>query len=580
MQLRESRTLMRNKEMFSTVGGDKNEKFKPQLLSLRSRPRQTLRTKAGKQRNDVEVSVDMCRICFTEWYKQSRYGVYTTAHTKNIAEKKEISPEELQYGWSTSTILSKLDDMEIQVPFVPIMSVYDEYKEIDVGNWSTIYQGGMNVFKKYKLVNVAKDPTGIFRRTDWIGLKLGLRETLIHENMCHPHIIRTYNTQIAMREGFISSCTIQMPMYLTSLPDAIKSPNTISEILRFMKQIGRGLEYMHNVLGVVHSDVKPGNVLLYEGVCYWIDMGLTHFPGHTFENCLGTNIWAAPEKLTRAKNTFASDVWGWGVILLDFLYGQSLMMDIFKLKDDMEILSAWQNVLGDVPPSFRKNYMTKEQQDELFKKSVRGKVPDFVIDIPDKTLEGIQDLLFNHVLCWNPEDRWSMSKIMKHPLFHSILDIESEQRISARSKGVMMFDMLPQTITKSPMVADEVKEFQKWRKSGEGEKAIVEAIAAIQFNPMFTSKQRTKATKDSWYMQQTIYMYHRCIKMLKNLRASYEPKTLLLWCYCFTLFMWSDFSSEKLDPKKYGLFILRFESVMYHLIHLCEKKPFYFGHKI
>lgn len=539
-----------------------------------------MRAGSGVKQNDLEVSVDKCRILFTEWYKQSRYGVSTTSHTKNIAEKKELSEEELQFGWSTSTIMSKLDNMEIQVPFVPIMKTFDEYTKIDEGNWSTIYQGGMNVFKKYKLVKVDKDPTGIFRRTDWISLKLGLRETLMFEAIRHPHIIQAYNTQIAMRQGFISSCTIQMPMYLTSLPDAIKSQTTIREILRFMKQIGRGLEYLHNVLAVVHSDVKSGNILLYEGVCYWIDMGLTHFPGHTFENCVGTNIWAAPEKLTRSKNTYASDVWGWGVIFLDFLYRQSLMMDIFKLQEDMEILSAWQNLIGDVPPSFRKNHMTKEQQNELFKKSVRGKVPNFAVDIPDKTLDQIKDLLFKHVLCWNPEDRWSMTKILNHPLFQSVLDLEAEQRVSARKRGIMMFDILPQTVSRSPMSAQEIKEFQEWKNSGEGEKALVKAIATIQFNPMFTSKQRTKATKDSWYIQQSMYMYYRCTKMLKKLRTSYEPKTLLLWCYCFTLFMWSDFSTERLDPKKYGLFILRFESIMYHLIHLCEKQPFFFGHKI
>ena len=76
-----------------------------------------------------------------------------------------------------------------------------------------------------------------------------------------------------------------------------------------MQQVLEGLDYAHK-RGVVHRDIKPGNIMINkEGQAKIADFGLAHLAAAqggldvTRENqSMGTLKYMAPEQLTSAKN--------------------------------------------------------------------------------------------------------------------------------------------------------------------------------------------------------------------------------------------------------------------------------------
>ena len=93
-------------------------------------------------------------------------------------------------------------------------------------------------------------------------------------------------------------------------------------------QILDALAHAHR-LGIVHRDVKPSNVLLEEGPelsIRLLDFGLAQFDEADTLTAVGdvpgTLAYIAPERLTGAEATSASDIWAVGVLLWECLAGE------------------------------------------------------------------------------------------------------------------------------------------------------------------------------------------------------------------------------------------------------------------
>ncbi|SFI47455.1 serine/threonine-protein kinase [Nocardioides psychrotolerans] len=103
-------------------------------------------------------------------------------------------------------------------------------------------------------------------------------------------------------------------------------PLPVAEVARILSRVAEALAYAHG-RGVVHRDVKPGNVLLGDdGRVKLADFGIARLVGdnvrHTLPGTLiGTVAYLAPEQVTGDELTQAVDVYALGLVLLESVTG-------------------------------------------------------------------------------------------------------------------------------------------------------------------------------------------------------------------------------------------------------------------
>ena len=99
----------------------------------------------------------------------------------------------------------------------------------------------------------------------------------------------------------------------------------ISVSVRWLIFLQRGLKYVHSA-GVVHRDLKPGNILLnVDGDLKICDFGLARIENPQMTGYLGTRNYRAPEiMLTDGQYGAEVDIWSTGCIFAKMLEGKSL----------------------------------------------------------------------------------------------------------------------------------------------------------------------------------------------------------------------------------------------------------------
>jgi tetratricopeptide (TPR) repeat protein len=138
-----------------------------------------------------------------------------------------------------------------------------------------------------------------------------------HPNICTVHDIETADDgQLFIVMAFYEGQTLKQRLEQGPLP--------VDEALDIATQIADGLAKAH-AQGVVHRDIKPGNVMLTEDGVRILDFGLATFADAlklTIEHStLGTAAYMSPEQVQGRAADARSDVWAAGVVLYEMLAG-------------------------------------------------------------------------------------------------------------------------------------------------------------------------------------------------------------------------------------------------------------------
>ncbi len=144
----------------------------------------------------------------------------------------------------------------------------------------------------------------------------------------HPSIVPIYEIGQAEGQPFFTMKLIEGQSLAERLKDKTRRLSA-RESVELMAKIARAVHHAHQ-RGVLHRDLKPGNILLDKAGHPWLtDFGLAKFAnaetGLTLSSDqLGTPHYMAPEiaSATAKSSSIASDVWSLGVLLWELLLGR------------------------------------------------------------------------------------------------------------------------------------------------------------------------------------------------------------------------------------------------------------------
>jgi eukaryotic-like serine/threonine-protein kinase len=151
-----------------------------------------------------------------------------------------------------------------------------------------------------------------------------MREARIAARLRHPNAVQVFDV-VEEDDG---PCLIMEYVPSRSLQQIAREdgPLTPVEVARLGTQVAAALAAAHRA-GIVHRDVKPGNVLVTdEGTAKITDFGISRAYGdHTLTATgmvTGTPAYLAPEVARGAASDFASDVYALGATLYMAVEGQ------------------------------------------------------------------------------------------------------------------------------------------------------------------------------------------------------------------------------------------------------------------
>ena len=150
-----------------------------------------------------------------------------------------------------------------------------------------------------------------------------LREGRITARLHHPHAIAVYD--VAEHDG--QPCLIMEYLPSRSLATVLSIQGVLrpEEVANIGSQIASALAAAHEA-GIVHRDIKPGNVLLADdGIAKITDFGISHAVGDVTVTATGilagTPAYLAPELAQGNSADFPSDVFSLGATLYTALEG-------------------------------------------------------------------------------------------------------------------------------------------------------------------------------------------------------------------------------------------------------------------
>jgi serine/threonine-protein kinase len=140
----------------------------------------------------------------------------------------------------------------------------------------------------------------------------------------HPHLVAVVGSGDADGRAYLAVAYVEG----TTLAERIGSggPLALDDIVRVTIEIGEALDTVH-AAGLVHRDVKPGNVMLDgEGRALLTDFGLAKGEGYSIVTrdgeVMGTLDYVAPEVVLGGAASPASDMYALGCLVYECAVGE------------------------------------------------------------------------------------------------------------------------------------------------------------------------------------------------------------------------------------------------------------------
>jgi eukaryotic-like serine/threonine-protein kinase len=148
------------------------------------------------------------------------------------------------------------------------------------------------------------------------------REEEVLRKLQHPNIVRFFGSGEAEGRPYLLLEYLAGPSLFEVLDSMVKRRLHVPDAIRATMHVGAAIHYLHR-RGYLYRDLKPGNILLREGVPVLVDFDVVRKidPQRRPADRLGTAPYMAPEQILRQPLSPATDVYGLGALLYEMLTG-------------------------------------------------------------------------------------------------------------------------------------------------------------------------------------------------------------------------------------------------------------------
>jgi len=147
------------------------------------------------------------------------------------------------------------------------------------------------------------------------------REARVLGRLTHPNIVRFYGSGTAEGRSYLLLEYLSGPSLFEVLEALPRRRLHVPDAIRAIMHIGAAVHYLHRQ-GYLYRDLKPGNVLLREGIPILVDFDVVRkIDRRRPADRLGTAPYMAPEQVLREPLTTAADVYGLGALLYEMITG-------------------------------------------------------------------------------------------------------------------------------------------------------------------------------------------------------------------------------------------------------------------
>jgi len=259
---------------------------------------------------------------------------------------------------------------------------YELERELGQGGMGTVYLGrdhGLNrkVALKILKADLSNDPA--------FAQKF-LEEVEVTASLAHPNIIRVYTLGEEDGRLYLVMEHLDQPSLEQRMDQLGKLPE--QDVLEIGIGIASALQFAHEETGMIHRDIKPGNILFGRGsIPKLADFGLAAGARSALgqqDEIWGTPYYVSPERLNREEEDIRSDIYSLGAALYHALAGRAP----FEAESAEEVARRH---LFDRPPPLRSlrpdaNEQTVFTLDKCLQKKTRDRWQDydeFILQLQD-----------------------------------------------------------------------------------------------------------------------------------------------------------------------------------------------------
>lgn len=210
------------------------------------------------------------------------------------------------------------------VPGSVIADRYRVARQLGVGGMGVVWEAHDERLNRSVAIKELRTQHGVTESETEVITQRAIREARISARLQHPYAVSVFD--VVEHEG--KPCIVMELVPSMPLSDVMRELGSLDpqEAARVGAQVASALAAAH-ALGIVHRDIKPGNILIGDdGTARICDFGISRAYGDatlTMTGMItGTPAYLAPEAARGEESTYASDVFSLGATLYAAVEGE------------------------------------------------------------------------------------------------------------------------------------------------------------------------------------------------------------------------------------------------------------------